>query len=378
MDLPEDQSAFLWGARKTGKSTYLKNKFPKALYIDFLKSDIYQKYLSKPSRLREELATISTPVVVILDEVQKVPLLLDEVHFLIENMKHIQFILCGSSARKLKMTGANLLGGRAWRYMFLPLCYPEIKELNWNLIFNNGLIPSHYNSKNPNKSLSSYIYDYLLTEVQIEANIRKREPFARFLDILGFSNGEMVNFSNIARECGVDRKTVMSYFEILEDMYLGYFIRPFTKSCRRQIVQDTPKFYLFDTGVANYLRRYEYKEMAGSEAGKNFEHYILLELMAYKLLREKREEIHYWRSREKQEVDFIFQNQAIEVKMRDCVEKNHIKSLLVFGREYNNMQLNVVCLEEVKRIFVVEDQEIIIWPIKEFLDNLWNNKIWVL
>ena len=179
---------------------------------------------------------------IILDEVQKIPLILDVVHWMIENLPGVQFILCGSSARKLKLVGANLLGGRAWRYMFLPLCYPELKTLNWQKIFNNGLLPSHYNSAYPEKLLASYLYDYLIAEVQLEANLRKQDSFVRFLEVLGFCHGEMVSFTNVARDCGVNGKTVKSYFDILVDMYLGYFLYPFRKKASRQIIQETPKF----------------------------------------------------------------------------------------------------------------------------------------
>lgn len=253
LDLPKGQSCFLWGARKTGKSTFLKERFKGSLYIDLLQADVYQAYFREPHRLRQELLALPPNAPVILDEVQKVPMLLDEVHGLIEAQKGFQFILCGSSARRLKSSGANLLGGRAWRTMFVPFCYPELKTLNWMRIFNHGLIPSHYMSDNPEKSLASYLYDYILTEVQFEANLRKRDTFVRFLDALGFCHGEMINYSNIARDCGVDSKTVRTYFEILEDMYLGYFLPPYRSTMSRQTIQEAPKFYLFDTGIAHYL-----------------------------------------------------------------------------------------------------------------------------
>lgn len=375
LHLPLEQSCFLWGARKTGKSTFLRTHFQDATYIDLLKADVYQTYLRAPHHLREEIQARAHHSLIIIDEVQKVPALLDEVHGLIETDKNLQFILCGSSARRLKSSGANLLGGRAWRYMFVPFCYPELKELNWDRIFNHGLIPSHYFSKLPRKSLASYLYDYLLTEVQFEANLRKRDSFARFLEALGFCHGEMLNFSNIARDCGVDSKTVRTYFEILEDMYLGYFLHPYRSRINRQTIQEVPKFYLFDTGIVNYLKRYEYKEMRGEEAGKSFEHYIFLEFMAYKLLTEKRDLIHYWRTKEGYEVDFIVQDQAFEVKISTPIEKKHLKGLLLFG-QYYKAQLNVISLEPRKRMMTIDNQEVLIWPVQEFLQELWANNIW--
>ena len=376
ISLPKGQSCFLWGARKTGKSTYLKERFTESTYINLLQADVYQKYLRNPERLREEVR-LENNTTIIIDEVQKVPLLLDEVHFLIEEFKNINFILCGSSVRRLKSSGSNLLGGRAWRFLFQPLCYPELKELNWNRIFNHGLIPSHYLSdNNVKRSLASYLYDYILPEVQFEANLRKREAFARFLDIAGLSNGERIKFSNIARDCGIDAKTVRTYFEILEDMYLGYQLYPLKSKTRRQIITESSKFYFFDTGLANYLRRYEYKEMFGAEAGKSFEHYIFLELISYKNLCEKRDQINYWRTKEGYEVDFIVQDQAFEVKMSDSINSKHLKGLLEFKKGNNNYKLNIICLETKKRIAKIENHEVIIWPVQEFLESLWSNQIW--
>lgn len=374
MNIPKGKSCFLWGARQTGKTTYLKERFPEALFINLLRADVYQRYLLSPNRLREELhAMPSKERLVIIDEVQKIPLLLDEVHDLIE--EGYQFILCGSSARRLKQSGSNLLGGRAWRYNFVPLSYVEVDTLNWEKIFNHGLIPSNYLADDYERNLAAYLYDYLLPEVQYEAQIRKRENFARFLDVLGICHGEMISYSNIARDCGVSGKTVQSYFEILEDMYLGYSIYPYQEKIKRQTVHQKPRFYLFDTGLANYLKRFKWNSMRGIEAGRSFEHYVLLELMAYKLLTDKRDKISYWRTKEGDEVDFLIQNQAIEVKMNDSIDKRHIKGLLTFSK-YHNFSLNIVCLETKIRKMKFDDKEITVWPIEEFLKNLWAGNFW--
>ena len=376
LDLSEGQSCFLWGARKTGKSTFLKQYFPDSLYIDLLQADIYQIYSKHPNRLREEIRSGISQSIIIIDEVQKIPLLLDEIHYLMESNKSLQFILCGSSAKRLKSTGANLLGGRAWRYMFLPLCYTETKELNWDRIFNKGLIPSHYNANRMvHKFLASYLFDYILPEVQYEANLRKRDSFGRFLEIVGISNGEMVNYSSIARDCGIDAKTVRTYFEILEDMYLGYYLYPYRSRSKRQIISETPKFYLFDTGLVNYLRRYEFKEMTGIEAGRAFEHYLFLEFTAYKYLCDKRDQLFYWRTKEGHEVDLIVQDNAFEIKISSSIQKNHLKGLLELSKEHD-FKLNVICLENKKRIVIIENKEITIWPVQEFLNTLWEHDIW--
>jgi uncharacterized protein len=376
LNLPEGQSCFLWGARKTGKSTYLHKEFKQnAIFIDLLDSEIFQQYFKYPKQLEQEILASPNKSIIIVDEVQKIPILLDEIHRLIELYKNKQFILCGSSARRIKTTGANLLGGRAWRYLFLPFCYKELLELDWVKIFNNGLIPSHYLAKsNIHKALAAYLFDYILPEVQFEANLRNRDNFARFLDIIGFCNGELINYSNIARDAGVDSKTVRSYFEILIDMYLGYYLEPYHVKSNRQVISRTPKFYLFDIGIANYLKKYEYKAMVGENAGKAFEHYVFLELMAYKLFNDKRYELYFWRSKEGYEVDFICDNHAFEVKISTPIKTNYLKGLLEFSKDYNH-KLHLISLEPRKRLVRINNKEIIIWPIKEFLDELWDNNI---
>ncbi len=376
LDLPKGQSCFLWGARKTGKSTFLHEQFPTALYIDLLEADNYEAYFRDPSRLRRNLQEVQEDKVIVLDEIQKIPILLDEVHCMIERHKNLQFILCGSSSRRLKVPGVNLLGGRAWRYLFVPFCYPELKTLDWSRIFNHGLIPAHYFSDHPQRALASYIHDYLLTEVHIEASLRKKDTFGRFIDVLGFAQAEVINFSNIARDCGVDSKTVRTYFEILEDMYLGYFVYPYRKISKRQTMQEMPKFYLFDTGIASYLKRFKFTDMRGAEAGKAFEHYIFLELMAYKLLNHKRDEIQYWRTKDGHEVDFVLHNLAIEVKMTKFVDRSDLKGLSVFSEDYSH-DLHLISLEPTKNIMTVNNKKVTIWPVQEFLEQLWAGELWI-
>src|SRR3989338_5422005 len=255
--LPKRQSAFLWGARKTGKSTYLHSHYPNAIYYDLLKSDESLRLMKAPHLLREELLMVPTAQLqypVVIDEIQKVPALLDEVHWLIENKK-ISFILCGSSARKLKHGAANLLGGRAWRFHFYPLVYKEIPDFDLIRALNHGLLPSHYLSEQPARMLRSYVADYLTEEIQAEGLVRNLPGFARFLELAGFCNGQMLNYANVARDCGIDAKTVKSYFQILQDTLVGYLIDPFSKKAKRDVISTTPKFYLFDVGVANHLSK---------------------------------------------------------------------------------------------------------------------------
>ena len=375
LDLSHNQSCFLWGARKTGKSTFLKECYSTALYVDLLKANDYEAYMRDPASLRYSLQDTNESKVIIIDEIQKIPILLDEVHYMIEANKNLQFILCGSSCRRLKMPGINLLGGRALRYQFVPFCYPELNTLDWKKIFNRGLIPSHYLADNAEARIASYIHDYLLTEVHVEAALRRKDTFSRFVDILGFSQGETINFSNIARDCGVDYKTARTYFEILEDMYIGYFVYPFRKKSKRRTIQEMPKFYIFDTGIASYLRRFQFKDMLGVEAGKAFEHYIYLELMAYKLLNQKRDDITYWRTSDGLEVDFVVQDLAIEVKISKSPRSHDLKGLKVFGEDFNH-QLHVVCFVPLKQTIKFGEKKITLWPVEEFLIHLWEGKLW--
>ncbi len=376
LPLPTKQSAFLWGARQTGKSTYLSTHFPKSTVYNLLKSDVFLEFSRHPSLLRERVeamtpAQLQSPI--ILDEVQKVPLLLDEVHWLIENTE-ASFILCGSSARKLKRTGANLLGGRAWRYQLFPLLMQEIPNFDLLKALNTGLIPSHYLSPQPQKSLQAYVEDYLTQEIKEEGEVRNLPSFARFLDSMGFHNGELIKYTNIARDCGVDAKTVQKYFQILVDTLLGYYLLPYNIKITRDILREIPKFYLFDVGVANYLARRTIGALRGPEAGKSFEHFIFMELIAYKNMTDKRFELTYWRTKTGLEVDFILGNAvlAVEVKISPHIERGDIKGLIAFCEEHSSTQGIVVTQDAQPRCLTISDTiKIDVLPWKVFLEKLW-------
>jgi predicted AAA+ superfamily ATPase len=210
LKLPKQQSAFLWGARKTGKSTYLRHQFAEAIYIDLLEHETFWELSKNPTQFRNEIlaATQDRPqACVIVDEVQKIPALLDEIHALIEKTE-LQFILCGSSARKLRRQGVNLLGGRAWKYYCLPLTSQELPDMDLLKIFQRGTLAPHWLSTQPQRSLQAYVEDYLYHEIQAEGLVRNLPSFARFLDSMRFCNGELINYSNIARDCHIDGKTV--------------------------------------------------------------------------------------------------------------------------------------------------------------------------
>src|SRR3989338_2673986 len=377
IDLADKQSAFLWGARKTGKSTFLKENFSTAIYYDLLHFDLFLKLSRSPHLLREELLDKNKKGLVIIDEIQKVPALLDEVHWLIENSNY-HFILCGSSARKLKRSGVNLLGGRAWSYNFFPLTSKEIKTYKLEEIFNRGLIPSHFTSTAYKKSLKAYINDYLKEEIQSEGLVRNLPSFTRFFDSIPYCHGEIINFSNIARDCGVDSKTVKEYFQILIDTLIAYFIYPFTSKKGRETLISAAKFYLFDVGTANFLSKKEIKDLSGEDAGRSLEHFILMELIAYKGISDKDFEINYWRTKTGLEVDFILEkgNVAIEVKIKKEVHKQDIKGLIAFKEENPNCICYVVSQDSRPRKMMIENiGDIFILPYKDFFDKLWNHKI---
>ncbi len=375
--LPHNQSAFLWGPRKIGKTTYLKNHFPKSLIYDFLKTDLFIEISKNPAVLRERILAKDKKVLkhpIILDEVQKVPQVLDEVHWLIEN-KGLQFILCGSSARKLRRGQFNLLGGRAWRYEMFPLVTAELENINLLHILNHGMLPVHYlqNDQECKKSLKAYVVDYLKEEVFDEGLTRNIPAFSRFFEAFGYSHGELTNYSNIARDCGVDSKTVKEYYQILVDTLLAVRIDPFKKRQSRSIITKAPKYYLFDVGVANYLRKLYIEEEKGQEFGRAFEHFLLMEILAYRSYSDKDFEINFWRTKTGLEIDLILAGGeiAIEIKGVNCIYKGDLKALAAFGKEYSPKRSFVVCNEKEKRLH----DNIEITPWNNFLQELWAGNV---
>jgi predicted AAA+ superfamily ATPase len=375
IDLPSRKSAFLWGPRKTGKSTYLLERFPQSVVYDFLQTDLFLEFSKRPSLLRERLMaknsmTLKHPV--ILDEVQKIPQILDEVHWLIEN-KGLRFILCGSSARKLKRGKANLLGGRAWRFEMLPLVSTELKNLDLLRTLNHGMIPIHYLEDNPEKSLKAYTQDYLKEEVLAEGLTRNVPAFSRFFDAMAYSHGELTNYSNISRDCGVDSKTVREYYQILVDTLMGRFVEPFKRRQDRQIISKAAKFYLFDVGVAGAITKRKIVEERGESFGKAFEHFIFMELVAYSSYNELEYEINFWRTKSGLEVDFVLAKGevAIEVKGSSRVEQRDLRSLMAFIEEYSPKKALLICNEKEERV----QGRVRIMPWRRFLEDLWKGKI---
>ena len=367
----ESESLFLWGARQTGKSTLLKSLFPNALWFDLLKYDVFERFQKNPVQFRESILATATGTVVIVDEIQKIPALLDEIHWLIVNHQ-TRFVLSGSSPRKIIRSGANLLGGRALRYELYPLIYAEIPNFDLQRALNNGLLPRHYLSDNPKKLISAYIGNYLRDEIIAEAKIRNIGAFTKFLEAAAFSNGEMVNYTNIASDCGVSSITIKEYFQILEDTLIGRFVPSYQKKPKRRVILAS-KFYYFDVGIANYLLKRGNIEVGSEAFGSAFEHFIYQELYAHSNYSELNYTISYWRTASQIEVDFILGDHkvAIEVKGTDNVQSRHLKGLLSFSEEYEVNKLIVVSNDPLERI--VGDVTVLPWRI--FLQKLWAGEI---
>lgn len=376
LTLSDSETCFLWGPRQTGKTTLLKVLFPQSKYYDLLLSDEFRLFLANPERLRQECdalgltgATQQNPI--IIDEVQKVPELLDEVHWLIEN-RGLRFILCGSSPRKLKRSRANLLGGRAVRYELFPLVYPEITDFSLTRALSYGLLPRIYSNKAPQKLLQAYVGDYLKEEISAEAITRNIQAFNRFLEVAAFANGEMLNYNNMASDCGVSAPTIKAYFQILEDTLIGRFLPAFRKRAKRRLIQ-APKFILCDVGLVGFLTR-RGEVQAGSESfGRAFEHFIMLEIITHSRYSEKDYPVAYWRTASQLEVDLVLGDgqTAVEIKSTANVTNRHLKGLRAFKEEYGG-SCYMVCLEPRPRL---TDDHIRILPWTDFLNRLWAGEI---
>ena len=370
-DIYED-SLFLWGARQTGKSTLLNTLFPDAVYYDLLKADVFTKLKFDPSLLRQQVQAFPPETIVIIDEVQKIPALLDEVHWLMVN-HGTHFILCGSSARKLRRSGANLLGGRALSDRLYTLVSAEIPDFDIDHAVNFGMLPRHYLAKNAKRRLSAYVGDYLQQEIIAEAITRDLTSFTRFMSIAAMCDGEVVNFANIARECGVSGVTVKEYFTILEETMIGFFVPAYNKRVKRRVAQ-MPKFYYFDVGIVNSLLNRKQLQQGTAEYGHAFEHLIIQEINAYLGYNRSDKKLAYWRTHDNNyEVDAVIGDAevALEIKSSTNIKPSHMRGLKAFRQEYPSVKSFIVSNENMPRI--VDD--IMIMPAKTFLQRLWTNEI---
>jgi Predicted ATPase (AAA+ superfamily) len=363
-----DMSIFLFGARQTGKSTYLRNRCPDAVYIDLLDTELRKSYYQRPVLLYEQLKSKPADTLVIIDEIVEVPMLLNEVHRLISEFG-LKFVLCGSSARKLKRKGYNTLGGRAYPCYFYPLVSAEIPDWDIDKAVNDGMLPKHYLSANAGRMLSAYIDVYLREEIKEEALVRNLDGFQRFMEVAALTNGEMVNYANIASDCGVSAVTVKEYFSILQDTLIGYMIPAYTHTMKRKLV-SAPRFYYFDAGVANYLLHRRNMVRGSVEYGHAFEHLVMQELIAYMGYTHNEQKLSYWRTYTGLEVDAVIGDAqiAIEIKSCDLVQNKHLKGLRAFAEEHADCRKIVVSLDRITR---TTDDNIELVYVREFFSNLW-------
>ncbi len=367
------ETFFLWGPRQVGKSALLRQSYPDARWIDLLKNEEFRRYAARPELLRQEVEAggPGQSGQIVIDEVQKVPGLLDEAHWLIEN-RGLHFALCGSSARKVKRGGANLLGGRATRYELHGLTAGELgDDFDLDRILNHGYLPRMYQASRPRRMLDAYVADYLTQEVAAEGLVRNLPAFSGFLDAAALSDGEIVNVANVARECGVSNHTARSYFEILEDTLLGRWLPAYRKRPKRRVAK--PKFYFADVGVVNRLAR-RGQVLAGTELyGKALENWVFHELSAFASYYELDDDLTYWRLPSGIEVDFLVGDGrlAVEAKAASVVTRIHLKGLRTLAREHPDVGRRVVvCLEP--RARRTEDG-IDILPATAFARLLWED-----
>ena len=374
--LLKKSTVFLFGPRQTGKSTYIREKILALATKSYslLDHGLLHQFKADPSRLSKEVQAEGwRDCLLIIDEVQKCPELLDEVHKLIEE-RGIRFLLTGSSARSLKRSGVNLLGGRGRDRVFHPFCWIELSSAGkFNLLrtFNHGTIPNHYLDNDPDELLNSYISRYLAEEIIAEGISRNIPAFSRFLETAAANNAQQLDFTSLASDAGVSRQTAQNYFQILKDTLIGYELPAYTKTGKRKAV-STSKFYFFDMGVVRALRRFEKVLPGTKEFGDFFEHFIFLELRTWIDIRKPTATLHYWRSTSAFEVDFILgQKVAIEVKSTEKPTAKQLKGLFALEEENLFERFIVVCQASTIQV----EGNIVIYPWERFLEDLWAEKI---
>ncbi len=336
--LPPKQSYFLFGPRGTGKSTWLKQQYPHALWIDLLNFDVFRSYAAAPERLRAVVTALSDHATIVIDEVQKIPSLLSEVHGLIEQKRGFQFVLTGSSSRKLKQAGVDLLAGRALLKFMPPFFAAELgTRFNLQKALTIGLLPLVVASESPQETLQSYAGMYLKEEVQAEGLVRHIEGFARFLEVISFSHAQQINIANISRECEISRKTIENYLTILEDLLLTFSLPVFTHRAQRALAHHR-KLYIFDAGVYRSLKPQNFGDSHADMEGPALEGLVAQHLRAWIHLQTEKYQLFFWRTSSQLEVDLILYGAksflAIEVKNGTKIHPQDLRSLQEFRKDY--------------------------------------------
>lgn len=369
-----ERSVLLFGPRQTGKSTYVRRQLLGTVTLSFslLDQGLLTAVLADPTRLRREIeARGLRDTVVCIDEIQKCPALMDEVHLMIEE-RGIRFLLTGSSARALRRRNVNLLGGRGSDRVMHPFCWQELGgRFSLDRAVNHGLLPPHYLADEPDEGLASYVDRYLTEEIAAEGLARSLPRFARFLQTAATTNAQLLNYSNVARDAQVPRQTVVQWYEVLRDTLLASELPAWSRTVKRKAI-ETAKFYFFDTGVVRALRRLPRVNEASADFGALFEHYVFLELRAWIDYRRPRTPLAYWRSRSGYEVDFILDDRiAIETEATRLAHGKHLRSLRALGEERLVRRRILVCREDRPRL----EDGIEIWPLEHFLATLWNDDL---
>ncbi len=373
-ELLRQKGHFLLGPRSTGKSFWIRRTLKAELFFDLLDQSLLRRLLARPQTLRETIAAKAPrpQEIVVIDEIQKAPELLDEVHALIEEYG-LRFLLTGSSARKLKKGAANLLAGRVWMAQLFPLTWRELGG-DFDLIryLNFGGLPQIYTSASPEKEMKNYVDLYIKEEVQAEGLIRNMARFYSFFESVGYLNGEELNYQGWSSDTGIPRKTLQGHTEILRDTLIAFELPAFTKTRKRKAISRS-KLYFFDVGVAAFLARRATISAAGSsDFGRAFEHFIIQECRACLSYTQKDWRLSYWRSYSQREVDLCLgTHYALEIKARENVTRAHLKGLSALREEGLFENYIVVSLEPRKRLV----DGIVIWPWREFLQHLWEEAV---
>jgi predicted AAA+ superfamily ATPase len=373
-NLLSERTVFLFGPRQTGKSSYIRSQLGNvSATFSLLDQRLLLSVLADPTRIRQMIeAQNLREGVVVIDEIQKAPELMDEVHLMMEE-RRIRFLLTGSSARSLKRSGVSMLGGRGSDRRMHVFTYSELKPYGYDLnkAMNAGLLPPHYLSREPDEGLSAYVDRYLTEEISAEGMTRNLPAFARFLETAAAANAQMINYTNIARDAQVPRQTVVQWFGILYDTLLAFELPAYTKSVRRKAI-ETAKFFFFDPGVVRTLRRQGPIDPNSRDFGEYFEHILFLELKAWIDYRSPRSSLSYWRSRSGYEVDFVLDGRiAIEVKASKSINERHTRGVQALLEEPEIQRGIILCREERPR----RKDGVDILPWRFFLDELWADRL---
>jgi predicted AAA+ superfamily ATPase len=375
--LPERprESFFLWGPRQTGKSALLKTLYPQAIRIDLAKTEDFVRYSERPALLRDVLENSPPDPVVVIDEIQKVPPLLEEVRWLAENRGRV-FAMSGSSARAVRQAAPALPPGRVARFDLFGLTSAEIgRPFDLCRMLNHGYLPRHYLADAPARPLRAYVESYLKEEALLSGLTRSLRAFSDFLTAVALTDAELVNYATVARECGVSAPTAREYFQVLVDTRLGRFLPAFTKRPKRRVI-GAPKFFLADVGMVNTLARRGALTPGSELFGKAFENWIFHELTAASHYRERYMELSYWRLASGIEVDFIVGDVrcAIEAKAASRVTSDHLKGLRQLAVDQPGVRRRVVASLEPSPRVTEDGIEILPWRV--FLDRLWSGEFW--